>query len=495
LQSDLKNASTLLEIVKISSSAEVYPVSKESANNGAGIDSSGDTLLSYSYSSSDNSYCLEASSGDLVYHITSDNKTAVVGGCTVASNSFVVAWGGDGGENAKSIVQTSDNGFAVAGGSNSFGMNNSAVIAKYNQSGSLEWNKLWGEPFDDDCTAEAITQAADGGVVISGTISRMGMEPGMYAFLTKLNSSGAFVWSKGWHGSSSNNSYDMTGTNDGGYVMAGYTTAGTGSDAFLVKFDSSGNIAWNRTWGIAGSNSAAYSVTQVSDDGYVITGYNDESSNNTAFLAKFDSLGNFVWDKAWGGSSSDVFNSIVGTDDGGVVAVGYTSSYGSGSDDVLIAKFDSSGNIVWNKTWGGISNERAESVVETSDGGYVLTGMNMAMVKFDSAGDFSWNKSFSGAAGYSVKDTNDNGFIVAGYTTSYGAGSSDIIALKYNSSSGILGCAVCSEPLMTITTPSVTIANPSATITTPVATIESISASLSTPSATPTVIVAEQWLD
>lgn len=222
---------------------------------------------------------------------------------------------------------------------------------------------------------------------------------------------------------------------------------------FLAKYDASGNLSWNKLWGGTGFD-AGLSLVKTSDGGYAITGQTASfgAGSYDMFLAKYDSSGNISWNKLWGGTGSDIGLRLTQTSDGGYAVTGYTSSFGAGSDDMFLAKYDASGNLSWNKTWGGTSSDVSQSLTQTSDGGYV----------------------------------------VAGYTTSFGVGSTDMFLIKTTSTGNINNCSspMCQTPTATITTPSATITNPSATVTTPSATITTPTATVTTPTATVTTVVA-----
>ena len=143
------------------------------------------------------------------------------------------------------------------------------------------------------------------------------------------------------------------------------------------------------------------------------------------------------WNKTYGGANSEVARSVIQTSDGGYLLAGQTQSFGAGGTDFWLVKTDSMGNMEWNKTYGGTKNDIAFSVVETSDGGYVLTGRTNSfglgiadfwLIKVDSSGDHQWNKTYGGTgvdAARCVVQTSDGGYILAGFTESFGAGGQD----------------------------------------------------------------------
>ena len=188
-------------------------------------------------------------------------------------------------------------------------------------------------------------------------------------------------WNKTYGGFRIEVAYSVIQTSDGGYAIAGYTTTyGAGKhDFWLVKTDSTGNLEWSRTYGGPESNEEAYSVIQTSDGGYLIAGEKSDGDGEEDFwLVKTDSSGNLEWSRTYGGSGGDVARSVIQTSDGGYVIAGYTNSYGAGGFDFWLVKTDSSGNIEWSRTYGGPKSDEARSVIQTLDGGYAVVGLTQS---------------------------------------------------------------------------------------------------------------------
>ncbi len=217
----------------------------------------------------------------------------------------------------------------------------------------------------------------------------------------KLDNSGNIVWNKLLGGNLTDLAYSIVQTTDGGYIVTGNSTSsangdvtGTNhgsSDYWIVKLDNSGNIVWNKLLG-GSDTDITYSIQQTTDGGYIVAGESFSSANGDVtgtnhgvqdyWIVKLDGSGNIIWNKLLGGSGNDITKSIVQTTDGGYIVAGYSASPANGDVsgvnhggyDYWIVKLDGSGNIVWNKLLGGSGNDIAYSVQQTADGGYIVAG-------------------------------------------------------------------------------------------------------------------------
>ena len=202
----------------------------------------------------------------------------------------------------------------------------------------------------------------------------------MDAWVLKLDSIGNLIWDKTYGGTDGDVADSIQQTSDGGYIVSGYTSSkGAGSsDAWVFKLDSSGTLLWDQTYG-GTQYDRAWSIQQTSDSGYIVAGYTNSKGAGSydIWILRLDSLGNLIWDKTYGGTNddgADYTDSIKQTSDGGYIVAGWTFSKGTGSGDYWILKLDSLGNLIWDRTYGGINDDRATSVRQTTDGNFIVAG-------------------------------------------------------------------------------------------------------------------------
>ena len=238
----------------------------------------------------------------------------------------------------------------------------------------------------------------------------------------------------------------------GDYVVAGHTSSfGAGIlDFWIIKLDSKGNKIWDKTFG-GSNNDMAESITATTDGGYIVAGWTGSFGAGILdfWVIKLDAEGNKIWDKTFGGSNLDYASSIITTSDGGYMIAGMTESYGSGKSDFWIIKLDAKGNKQWDKIYGGKDKDEATSIISTTDEGYIVAGTTKSygaggsdfwVIKLDSKGNKQWEKTYGGKAddnARTITTTIDGGYIVAGWTESYGAGKGDFWILKLDKDGNI----------------------------------------------------------
>ncbi len=311
----------------------------------------------------------------------------------------------------------------------------SIIFFSVSSSNSAEyWDVTYGGSYDD--FVSSIQQTTDGGYIVAGTTNSFG---GYYdVWVLKLDETGNVSWQKTYGGTTDGDyASSIQQTTDGGYIVTGRTFSfGPGISAFwILKLDSVGNVLWQKTYGGNGRDEAS-SIRQTTDGGYVVTGYTESfgAGRENFWVLKLDETGNVSWQKTYGGNGRDGATSIQQTTDGGYVVLGYTYSFGAGYEDLLVLKLDETGNVSWQKTYGGGSTaEYPSSIQLTTDGGYVVVtprSKDYLILKIDSFGNIQWQKTYGGRdweSASSIQQTTDGGYIVA---TSY---SEDYHILKIDS--------------------------------------------------------------
>ncbi len=202
--------------------------------------------------------------------------------------------------------------------------------------------------------------------------------------------------------------YDVKQTLDKGYIITGSTSSmGVGNtDMYLLKLDSMGHVKFQNTFGNA-NNDIGKEVIQLIDSSYIMVGYTNSIGfgGYDIFLVKADKYGMLQWQKTIGSTDWDFANSLQQTTDGGFIIAGSTYSYGYGNEDGYVIKTDANGNITWSKTFGGPEDDGFKSVIQTSDGGYALCGTTKSygdengdawVFKLLANGDSAWSKTFGG---------------------------------------------------------------------------------------------------
>ncbi|KYK24523.1 hypothetical protein AYK24_06065 [Thermoplasmatales archaeon SG8-52-4] len=358
------------------------------------------------------------------------------------SGTFNKAFGGIEDEEGNCVQQTTDGGYIISGDTYSYGAGGCDVwLIKTDSDGIKMWDKTFGGTNID--WSNCVQQTTDGGYIITGTTYSFGAG-GCDVWLIKTDSDGNEIWNRTFGGADYEISYSVQQTTDEGYIITGGKGDYYYSDVWLIKTDSDGNEIWNRTFG-GGDVDYGISVQQTTDEGYIITGdtYSYGAGSDDVWLIKTDNSGNQEWNRTFGGTNSDLGISVQQTTDEGYIITGYTELYSiPGCGDVWLIKTDSDGNKMWDKTYGIIHIGFGNSVKQTTDGGYIIVGFvwtfgigysDVWLIKTDSNGEKSWDRKLGGTSedmGFYVQQTSDGGFIITGYTWSYGAGQSDVLLIK-----------------------------------------------------------------
>jgi uncharacterized delta-60 repeat protein len=378
-----------------------------------------------------------------------DNKSNKNGFSIVtASDSVVYAWnrtwGGQDYDSAQGLVVDSAKDIYIAGFTHSFGAGGRDMnLVKYNQNGKKQWNQTWGGSSGDDCYSASLDSGDN--IYITGHTWNFGAELEDIA-LIKYDGNGIQQWNHTWGGNHSDYSYGLELDSKGNIYLAGKSNSfgAGGYDAVLVKFDNNGTQLWNRTWG-GNSNDGAYGVAVDSIGGIFLTGetYSFGAGGSDIILIKYNEDGEQQWNSTWGGNSDDYGLGIAVDSIGTIYLAGETYSFGVGGSDMVLVKLDNDGTQLWNRTWGGNSIDRGNAVSIDSLGSIYLTGYtwnlgagnyDFIVVKYNNSSIQQWNHTWGGYStdlGFgAVVDYSGNIFL-AGETHSFGAGSADMVLVKF----------------------------------------------------------------
>ena len=343
---------------------------------------------------------------------------------------------------AYSVQQTSDGGFILVGDKwVSINMMSDVFVVRTDSIGETMWTKTFGG-YDVDIGYD-IKLTNYNRFIITGSSWNSGAG-GSDVYLILTDSIGDLIWSKRYGGYLDDNGWETQQTVDGGFIIAGGTYSfGSGSrDVYLIKTDANGDTLWTKTYG-GDTLDWATSLDITSDGGFIVAGHTMSygAGDYDIYLIRTDMNGDTLWTKTYGGPDWEYGNSVRATSDGGYIIAGLTWSYGKGNGDFYLIKTDSIGDILFARTYGGDKNEAAQSVFQTIDGGYILTGYTYSfgagrddvyLIRTDSFGEEMWNKTFGGDGvdgGNSVIQTSNLKFVVAGYSAPYSTGDTQFYLL------------------------------------------------------------------
>ncbi|BAO75415.1 hypothetical protein WPG_1185 [Winogradskyella sp. PG-2] len=329
------------------------------------------------------------------------------------------------------------------------------------------------------------TKSSDGDIIDKSL-------PGNDYWFTTLDINGNIILNKTYGGSGDDRGQALVQTNDGGFAMAGYSMSSDGDvsnnegfhDNWLIKTDIQGNLIWEKSFGFSGHDHA-YALTQTNDNGFFMAGFLDVTAsgglgntnknlNTTAkhgigefWCHKLDSQGNIQWQRFFGGSANDRAFDVLQTNDGGYLLTGYSESGdfditdSKGSYDYWVLKLNSSGDLLWQKSFGGSGIDQARKLIKTDDNSYIIVGNSFSddidiasnyggsdywIIKIDDLGDIIWKKNYGGSNfdyATSIKKSKD-GFVLCGYSKSNDThlnvnyGDNDFWVIKINEDGDLL---------------------------------------------------------
>ncbi len=361
--------------------------------------------------------------------------------------------------------------------------------------GKTEWVKTFGGSKEDNLLS--IVESEDGGYTAFGfTQSNDGDVSGKTTtdsdyWVVKFTREGEISWNKTYGGTGDDRGEKIIKTNDGGYVLIGYSRSNDGDvsvnaglqDYWIVKINASGDLQWERSFGFPGID-RAFSVIQSKDNGYFITGFldvtasdgggNDKKENSQKhgvgefWGIKLDADGNKEWRHYFGGTNNDRSYDVIQTEDGGFLMIGssesddYDVTNSKGSYDFWAVKVNPEGTLVWQKSFGGSEIDVGYAIASTGNGKYIIVGdsrsndgdisdakgnADLWAIQIDGNGNLIWQKSLGGAefdTGRGIHKTREGNFIITGNSRSsdedidQNRGQSDVLTILINEDGDVL---------------------------------------------------------
>ncbi len=375
-----------------------------------------------------------------------------VSASTTISEEWYRTWGGSKGDIATALKIDSLDNIYIAGFSHFIDtpIQNSYAhihLIKYNSSGMQMWNQTWKPNQFNHCNGMAI-DSLDNIYLVGSSKSDL--------CLLKYNCSGVLQWNRTWDGGISDRGNSIVLDSSHNIYIAGttYSSEVGGYDVCLLKFDNSGLLQWNKTWGGSKDDYGETIILDLSNNIYlagVTTSFGE--GENDIFLLKYDSSGVLQWNKTWGGSSYDWCGGIGSDSLDSIYIVGTTVNFGAGEKDIVLIKYDSSGVLQWNITWGGDKDDIGVAIILDSSDNIFISGLTKScsiygekeiiFLKYDNLAVLQWNRTLSGNYFdllYAMAMDSSGNIYFAGETSAYGSGGSDMILLKIPNPSVVLIC-------------------------------------------------------
>ncbi|MEO0191384.1 MAG: hypothetical protein ABIM46_01240 [candidate division WOR-3 bacterium] len=360
---------------------------------------------------------------------------------------FARAYGGPDEDWANSVIQTPDGGFLVGGSTWGFG---SAwidmLLVKISPSGIIEWAKTLGGGGPD--RLGELVLAPDGGFFVAGYTGSFGADE-WDVLAAKLSASGELEWAKRLGLATSEVVSTAVACSDAGLILAGGEYMGEqGFDLTLLKLSAAGSRQWGMKLAGTGPDFAE-GIAETDEGELVVVGWTMSwgEGYSDVLVASFSEGGALNWARTYGSPEHDAGFGIARAQDGGFVVIGETWGLGALRSDILVLKIDSAGGLTWARRYEGVGSERGLSITKSPDGGYLISGetstLDVLMMRVSESGDLIWAKSFGGpepdTLGMGIL-TAEGDLLVAGSTASVGAGLSDMFALRLPLDANYPGC-------------------------------------------------------
>ena len=361
-------------------------------------------------------------------------------------HAWEMTFGGEEYDRGFSIIQSTDGNLVIVGETESYGNgNNDVYLIKTTRSGEIIWEKTFG--YTNGEVGFAVSECANGDLIIAGTTSSFGPYYNDI-YLVRTTQEGNLIWEQAIGGDDEEVAYDLFESSDGGIIVAG--RRGFSESALcLMKTDENGSILWQKTW----PGGVARSVIETDDAGYVIAGHTGGDSDAAAhdvWIIRTDGNGDEEWSMIHPGDGDNRAYDVKGISDGNFVLCGYDhEGYGHGREDVFLLKISNDGQIIWEREFGGDSDDRAFAVIQMDDGGFGICGetysfgegaSDLYVIETSDYGAFRRELTFGGDhfdGGRSLIQASDGDLLALGTTMSSGAGLIDVYLVNIEPQDGI----------------------------------------------------------
>ncbi len=445
---------------------------------------------------------------DVTKYNTEDGvNTYVANQATLNPGTFATAYGGSGDETVWSIRKTPDGGMIVGGSTNSSGAGGfDGMLIKLDSVGNILWQKTYGGSGHD--FFNSVQQTGDGGYIAVGYTLSFGAGDGTNGdfWVVKTDSLGNVLWQNAYGGANFEYATAVMQNAAGNYMVMGSTMSfGSGSyDVWILELNPvDGSVLWQNVYGGANYDipNTPDLIKQTLDGGYIIAADSRSFSVGSDLLVfKINSTGTVLWQNVYDGIGGGASATVV-LADGSYLVAGDVNSFGAGNFDYWVLHLDASGNILWQKTYGGAGEDSNVNVIQTSDGNFLLSGNSKSVgfggydiwtLKIDLNGNIIWQKAYGGLSDentYSMpQEMSDGGYVIGGHTGSFGVGGKDAWVLKIAPDGSIYNSSLFSEDtnivpadgLGTASATALVVSSPAITITPPPGTIVSSNSSFTT---------------
>lgn len=350
------------------------------------------------------------------------------------------SYGGTQSDKAMSAARTLDSGYVFCGSTESFGNGMSDMFTVCTDSvGDTLWTHAYGSSENE--FGMSIKALDNGNFIACGTATVSGSTD---IYVVLIDKFGFPVWIKTFGGAGRQNGYDIQPTPDGNFLIIG-DTPGQSTDIKLIKIDANGNEIWSKELGGSGIDVAQKIITLL-DGGFLLCGYTTSSGvgGSDIFIIKLDSTGTSQWSKTYGGSQADVCNDAIQLPDTTYLLCGSTNSFGNGQSDGFVIKLTSTGDSLWSKTYGKSESDGFYSIRSAKDSlnGFILAGFtysfgfgssDMYLVRIDKEGEEIWFQTFGGSGleeAHTVFPLGQEWYALGGVTETFGSGMADVFFVR-----------------------------------------------------------------